>query len=298
MIALLSPAIAKPKSIRPYYPGAVLHPAAQADVVLVGKVVAVDAEFTQARPFPSGGAGQTVGWMTATIKVTDGLLGAKGKTHVRFGWMPGQAYGTPVVYEKVAVLREGGSYGGAGAPITLSEGQEACLILTMHPDGDFYVPSQNAAPLVKGQGNYDADLKTVMKVLDLLREPVAALRAKEPVDREFAATLLVQKYRTYPQTTIGGAVKQEPVSAEESKLVLKALAEMDWNKFDVYGQSRLQQAFNQLGATDRDGWKPPAVAAGQDYNAVLSEAVKKWLADHADTFKLQRYVVGTPASKK
>ena len=296
------------KVARPYYgPGQIARSTAQAQVVVVGKVVAVDSDFTQARPYPYGGAAdQKVGWSTATIKVAEDILGAKGKTHLRVGWVPNQSYGySPYApglggraWRGGGIMMDEMGYGGGAGPMNLSEGQDVCLLLTMHPDGDFYVPSQNAAPLVKGQGNYDADLKTVLKVVSVVKDPAAALAAKEQADRAFAAVTLVQKYRTYPQIADGRGVKQEPLPDAESKLVLKALAEMEWNKLDETGAAPLQTAFYQLALTPADGWTQPQQAAGQDYNAVMAEAVRKWFADHAAKYKVQRYVLETAAPKK
>ena len=293
-LLLAAPAAGSARSIARINPVVALQNAAsQADVVVVGTVVAVETEFAQARSAPFTAAGPTVGWTTATVKVSADLLGAAGKTHLRVGWLPNQSYG-------YSIYNAGGRampyY--SGVPVNLSEGQDVCLCLTMHPDGDFYVPAFNSAPLVKGQGNYDADLKTVMKVVGVMRDPAAALTAKEAEDRAFAAATLVRKYRTPPQAVEGWAVKFEPVAAAESKLILAALAEMDWNKFDESGINRLQMAFNLLAPSAPDGWTPPQVLGGQDSNAVMSAAVKKWLADHAGTYKMQRYVAETAAPKK
>ena len=273
--------------------------AAQAQVVVVAKVVAVDAEFTQARPFPSGAAGQTVGWTTATVRVADDILGAAGKTHLRVGWVP-NAGGSPDIYfgggGRIAARRAvaiRGRYVEPMGGMSLSEGQEVCLALTMHPEGDFYVAAAYSLPLVKGQGNYDDDVKAVRRVAAAVKNPLEALQAAAPADRAFAAAILVQKYRTVPPADEGRGVKQEPLPDAESKLVLKALAEMEWNKLDETGAAPLQTAFYQLALTPADGWTQPQQAAGQDYNAVMAEAVRKWFADHAAKYKVQRYVLET-----
>ena len=43
-------------------------------------------------------------------------------------------------------------------------------------------------------------------------------------------------------------------------------------------------SFYQLGLTDKDGWKPSPDQTKQQ------EEAKKWLKDHADSYKLQRFV--------
>ena len=279
---------------------------AQSQVVVIGKVVAADSDYALARP-AGGAAGQKVGWNTATVKIGEALVGAKGKTHVRVGWSPNGGTGLESTINLQPAF--GGGFAPAGlaarddveiavgivAP--LAEGQEVALLLNLHPEGDFYVQTPFVPPLVKGQGNYDADLKQIRKVLKVTSDPVAALKAKDPAERAFAATTFVHKYRTPPQPVDGRPIRLEPVPAEESKLILKALAEMDWNKLDETGNAPLQNAFWTLGLTDRDGWRQPTANPGNDANAITGEAAKKWLADHADTYKLQRYVAAPTAAR-
>jgi hypothetical protein len=46
-----------------------------------------------------------------------------------------------------------------------------------------------------------------------------------------------------------------------------------------------QSLFYQLGATDKDGWTPP-----KNPQANQVEAAKKWVKEHADTYRIQRFV--------
>ena len=298
---LAAPGLAEPPPVS--HAGVALQLAAtQADVVVIGTVVAVDSEFTPARPLSGGAADQQVGWTTATVKIGAALIGAKGKTHLRVGWLPGQSYDSAASEPRRAALRRPGGCGtmdgiGEGEPITLSEGQEACLLLTPHPDGGFYVPTLSVAPLVKGRGNYDADLETVVKVVSVVKDPTAALAAKEANDRDFAATTLVRRYRTQ---LASGRRPYCHAGADPRRREQTDPRRTGGNRLEQVQRVRQQPRPGRVrpaGATDRDGWTPPAIADDQDRVAVMSAAVKKWLAGHAGTFAIRRYVV-EPASPK
>src|SRR5260370_4270676 len=59
---------------------------AQADVVVVGKVTAIEDKTIKAERFP--GDKQMADYKVAVVKVEEALLGAKGLTHVRVGFVP------------------------------------------------------------------------------------------------------------------------------------------------------------------------------------------------------------------
>ena len=84
------------------------------------------------------------------------------------------------------------------------------------------------------------------------------------------AALLVARYRNLR----GGNARLEPIAAEESKLILAALAEADWNRPQTrFDQLHPMNVFNQLGLTQKDGWQPQNVRTPQDY----ANAVRAWL---------------------
>ena len=53
-----------------------------------------------------------------------------------------------------------------------------------------------------------------------------------------------------------------------------------------------QQVFFRLGLTEKDGWTPP-----KDYKQ-FPEAASRWLKDHADTYRIQRFVAEEKKSEK
>jgi hypothetical protein len=75
----------------------------------------------------------------------------------------------------------------------------------------------------------------------------------------------------------------EPIDAEESKLILQALAQADWTKPVTPMDVSAQRVFNQLNLTAKDGWTRPKVAKE------FPTAAKKWLQENAGKYRIQRY---------
>jgi hypothetical protein len=255
-----------------------------ADVIVVGKVTAIDEKMTKAERF--AGDKMMGDYRIATIKISDGIRGANGLTHIKVGVQP------PVMVQPIG---PGGPGGGirpirpirrpfGPQDITLTKGQEVCLFLRPHHKENFYVATSAYAALDKKTATFDKDLAEVRKCVKVLAEPMAALKAKSADDRFQAAALLLQHYRTFKQ---GG--KQEPISAEESKLILEAIADGNWNAPRIIRPGMVQPmtaqtCFYLLGLQPKDGWVQP-----QNFQQ-FPDAAKKWLKDNAGTYRIQRFV--------
>src|SRR5262249_14509632 len=79
------------------------------------------------------------------------------------------------------------------------------------------------------------------------------------------------------------------VPADESKLILKALAEGDWKKYEPDTINGMQ-AFYQLGLTDKDGWKQPQPKPGADFQDSMKEKVVKWLERPGKEYQMRKIV--------
>lgn len=263
--------------------------AVQAEVVVVGKVTEIEKEMSKATQFP--GAPDKVDYHVAVLKINESLAGAKGLTNIRIGFLPAPPIGPGV----------GGPVGGPirRPPIrrfpnvALTEGQEGCFFLFKHHDGDFYVMQNFSLPLDKKAADFDKQITNVKKVLKTIEDPMAGLKAKDAADRQLAAHVLVQKYRMYPPNAGPKQPKQEDIPAEESKLILQTMAEMDWNKFDPQGGASVQNMFGLLGVQQgQHGFNPPKFQPGQnDYAKVYAEYVMKWIKDNSDKYHVQKWVV-------
>ena len=260
-----------------------------AEVIVVGKVVEIEKEMTKATIAPT--VKDKIDYHVGVVKISESIQGAKGLTTIRVGWQMGAQpapLGRPELQPAIQPIRRP-PFNQPQANLT--QGQEGCFFLTRHHDGDFYVMQQFGAPLDKKAADFDKQLTSVRKLLKTFEDPKTALKAKEAADRQFAAIMLIQKYRTYPQVnTPNTKVVQEAIDAEESKLILQTLAEMEWGKVDPNGQG-LQNVWYQIGIQPKDGFVQPKFVQGQNFQQIMGEAVTKWLKENAEKYRIQRHVV-------
>jgi hypothetical protein len=200
-------------------------------------------------------------------------MNPKGLTHIRVGFVP-----PPIA--------------GAGGPrpilrrapaIVLTKDMEACFFLVPHFEENFNFVPAAVQPIDKKSETFEKDLAVVKRCAKVLADPMAALKSKDANERVRAAGILVARYRSVQP----GQTKLESIPAAESKLILQTLAEADFNKQPGMDGIGAQNAFIRLGLTDKDGWMPTGF---QNFQTEFPAAAKKWLAEHADTYRIQRYV--------
>jgi hypothetical protein len=273
-------------------PASIPQRVAQADVVAVGKVTAIEEKTVTAPSFP--GVKDKVEYTIAVIKVKDAFLGGKGLTHIKVGYVvaketPGGPGGGPII--RPGIRRP---------QIKFEMDQEVCVFLKKHHEGDFYVAQAYFDVIDKKQAGdtFDKQVEEAKKAAKVLADPKASLKSKDAETRMTTAAMLVSRYRGGIH---GPDAKQEEIDADESKLILKALAEADWNpkpRPGVVGFNTLNPlaAFGQLGLTDKDGFAFK-FAPGQPPTA-YQDAAKAWLKDHADTYRIKRFVTEKKDEKK
>jgi hypothetical protein len=264
---------------------------ATADLVVVGKVTGFADKAVTAPRFP--GDTEKAQYQIAIVKVTDGLYGAKDVKEIRVGFIPPPPPGPGPGAPPGGPIRIGPR---RYPQVQLTIGQEACMFLTKHPDGDFYTAPAYFSVIDKKTPDFEAAVDEVKKCAKLLADPKAGLESKKADEKLLTAALLLYRYRM-PRGLGGPAPKTEPIDADESKAILKTLAEADWTPRPGVGgrfgfQMTPQGLFYQLGLTDKDGWKPP-----MDFNKFPAEA-KKWLNDNADKYRIQRFVQPEKKEKK
>ena len=133
------------------------------------------------------------------------------------------------------------------------------------------------------QKDFDNEVKTAKRVVQILANTTAALKSQDADERLLAAALLISKYRT-PKAPFPR--QEEPIDAAENKLILKAIADAKWGPF-VFGKEHPQQLFFQLGVRPEDGWQQPKKISSPDD---LPNAIKGWIREHGDTYRIKRYV--------
>ena len=241
---------------------------ATADAVVIGKVESIEEKTVKAKPIFGG---DEIEYRIAVVKVGDGITGVKGLTHVKIAFQPAANPG-------------GGIRPGRPQPPKLEKDQEACLLLTKHPTEAFYVMVNAFQIIDKTNPNFDDEVKQVKKLTKLLDDADKSLKSKDADERFLTAAMLVTKYRNQ---NFGGNPKNEAIDADQSKAILQTLAEADFGKQypELQGWNAVT-VFYRLGVTEKDGFKLPQNAT-QDQ---LNEAIKKWLKDNADKYRIQRLV--------
>jgi hypothetical protein len=257
---------------------------AHADVVVVGKVSKIEDKTISATSFP--GAKDKVEYQIAVVKVSDPVLNAKGIKEIRVGFIPPPA---PGVGGRPPVI--GPRFRGP----TLTEDEEVCLFLTKHHEADFYTMAAYFDVIKKANNtNYEKEVEEAKKAAKLIADPMANLKAKDAADRFQTAAMLIERYRTpRPSAT---PLKQEPIDAAESKLILEALRDADWAPpKPMPGQFMILTPLNsffRLQLTKDDNWTQPT--NGNNF----AEAAQAWLKDSAGTYRIKRFVADTKDERK
>jgi hypothetical protein len=267
-------------------PPAGAHRVPAVDCVIVGKVTSIEAKPVMATRFP--GDMQKGEFTVAVVKVEEGIYGAKGMTSIRVAFptplpeVPGPGP-RPIVRPPIRRF----------PPIKLEVGQEVCLFVVKHPEEPFYTIQANTDILNKKDNpNFAKTLEPIKQAAKLLADPQTGFASKDAEERFLTAALLVVRYQT-ARPTASGQPKLEPISAEESKQILQALAEADWAK-PLAGPQFMAitplNIFNRL--QNKPGWTPP-----KDFRQFPDEA-KKWLKANAETYRVQKYVSSEKPAEK
>jgi len=250
-------------------PPAMPNRVAAADLVVVGKVADVG-KAVKGEMFKGDERDMPI----AKVKVSETLIGKEVK-EIQVGYFP-PARPKPVKDRPVFVRPRPG--------VQLQQDEEYCLILVKHPSKkDVYVVAAYYDHVAKkGNPNFNKEIETIKKAAKLLARPIDGLKSKDADERLQTASLLVTRYRTNRT----GQAKTEQAPADESKLILEALASADWSppKQPRFGQTTPQGVFFMLGLTEKDGWKYP-----KDQSKLADEA-KKWCKDNAGKYRINRFV--------
>lgn len=284
----------------------------QADAIVVGRVIALEPMDVQASPAPNQ---PNQNYRIAVVQVTESIYGVKKDVQtIRIGFIaqnapvpgggpvpggvaPGGAGGgvngvqiqiQPAI-QPVPPIGPGGirprpGFGG----MNLQMGQDGIFTLVKHHKENFYVlPGFNSFVNRQNNPNFDNEVKNTKNLAKVIGDPIKGLKAEDQQERFLAAAILINKYRQ-PNNPTGQPMKTEKIDAEESKLILKALAQGDWTvgRFNASVPGAME-LFYQLGITPQDGYNPQNIRNQQD----VVTSMQKWLADNSDKFVIQKLVV-------
>lgn len=250
---------------------------ATADIVVVGKITAIEDKTVMAKRFP--GAPEKTEFKVALVQIADPLKGAKGLTIVRLGFVPPVVQPAP----QPGVPRIGGGFN-RFPQLNHQVGQEALFFLTKSADGDFHLAQNYFDVVEKKSGNFEQEVTLAKRAAKLLEDPMTGLKSKDADDRLTTASLLLTKYRT-PKLGVNNP-KMEAVPAEESKLILEAIAGGDWTR-QGRAQVSPQMVIQRLNLTAKDGWNPPKF---KDYQKEFPAYAQQWLKANTGKYQVQRFI--------
>jgi hypothetical protein len=241
---------------------------ADADIVVIGRVKGVERKtVTVAVPNAPPTALKELEYQIVTVTVQENILGAKKDAELRLG-------------VQIVDLLDGRGPARRVPLMNVAPGQQALLFLKKHPTADFYPSGTQYLFIDKRAAGFDKDLAAAKRCAELLGDPEKYLSSKNAEERLTTAGLLLGRYLR----PSAGEVKREPIPAQESKLILLALADGEWDKLDSPSGFAAPLLFYQLGLKEADGWTPP-----KDVAKVRDEATK-WLRANADKYRIQRVV--------
>jgi hypothetical protein len=259
----------------------------RSDIVVLGRVVAVEPKDVEA--VLSSDSPYKLDYRIAVVKVQEVIHGPKEVKELRLGFVsPEQdrkADKTGKAMPKLSHLDFR----------SVNVGQEGLFFLRKHHLDGFYVnfvlfngflPSGDAPEFTKNLEN----ARRLGKVLEL---PLEALKAENASNRFLAAAMLINRYRLHGVKA--SKLPEKAIDAEESKLLLKVLAEADWKDVNEAIASSMYpphpyRVFLQLGATRTDGYDPPKNAP--DFRETL-RYTQNWLRDNQEKYRIQRFSAGS-----
>jgi hypothetical protein len=172
----------------------------------------------------------------------------------------------------------------------LSDGDERVFFLRKHYRGEFFTITPTSKPILTTDSDYKAQRAFVTTGAMALTDPMKALRAEKAEDRALAAFILVERYRKHPP----GKVETSELSAQESRAILKALAEANWKR-DPNDNSAPDgfKAFERLSLTEKDGWRFPAKEDGDGEEATINKvkaAFARWVDGPGKDYLIKKVV--------
>ncbi|MGE3803739.1 MAG: hypothetical protein AB7K24_03585 [Gemmataceae bacterium] len=253
---------------------------ANARAIIVGTVTAIEKEPVIAPAGPK--SEQKIRFQVAVVKVDENLLGAKGLTDLRVGFVPPPAP-APV----------GGNNGLPEIPYVgppeLKVGMTALFVLAAHPGETFYTARGVRDVLVKAGDakEFTVELKQARHLASLLADPRAGLTAKDANARFLTGGMLICRYRNFGVRGGEAPPKTVPIDAEENKLILAALRGADWaaQRPDNFTP---EHVFLRLPLTAKEGWTRP-----RDYKQIPA-AARAWLEKHKDTYRIEKLAEQQP----
>ncbi len=271
----------------------------QANAVVLGKVTSIEKELVEvasgAIEIKGADVPKTV-YKIANVKISESLMGAKGITTIKVGFNVDGGHGD-IEFEGLGGGKFSGRLNIYG--ISLSEGQEGLFIISRHPSGEFYtftlVNYHRPMFYDKKVADYERRLAETKIIINAMKDPISALKAKEKEDRISALAFLVLHYG---ESSRAKPVIQENLSAEESKLILKVALEMDWvnSPADINpDSSRALESvmgfwLHRELSNHKYVYPSTSGLTGEEAGKIHKAALKKFIEENGDKLILKKFV--------
>lgn len=237
---------------------------ATSDVVVVGTVTSVESDPVMAKSHPDATAEEA--YRVLVVKVEKGLVGANQLTHVRLAVPAAE-------FDRI--------------DHPLREGVRSLLFLNRHSTTNLLLPRSDHPPLRMDHTHGPEAARRAAVAAAALADPVKALQADEQFDRTLAAVALATHYRRIPAAPNGYEAVPRP--ADESRLLLAALAEATWTSGGTADAGNPYGVVLGLGL-EFDGFKMPGNTNGQDPAAAGQVAFQEWLAGQGKDARIKQQV--------
>jgi hypothetical protein len=266
-------------------PPSVIERLLLSDLVVVGKVARIEADTVEATP-PYAGVKEKTKYRVAVVKIDSHVAGADKPKEIKVGFVPWPKREPGHRPLRTDILMP-----------ELKEGQESLFFLVKHPTADFYVMPGRNYPVDMKPEHGKVALEMVKRAAALVADPMKGLKSDKAEVRAETAGLMVLKYRA--RSVFVAETEAVAIDADESKLILKGLAESDW-RFE--GPRSLGTymplpylAFLHLGLTEQDGWVDPVIVNNPgtrppDRGVVIGDAFGQWLKGPGKNYVIQKLV--------
>jgi hypothetical protein len=230
-----------------------------AEWVVVGKITNYDEKSVQMLPAPGANAKQE--FAVAVFEITKAIKGADGLTHIRIAVDMAQ---------------------------NLPLAKEACFFLNPHFEEPVCVMNWRfgAPEYLENNAGFDALVRQYERWGTLLKNPLDGLQSKDADERFLTAALLITEHRTFRAGFHRPDQRTEAIDATQSKLIMQALADVEWNKVILDNGVSVASLFGQLAPTVQEGWNASIKYDAKGYEI----AVKNWLRDNAETYRIRTFV--------
>ena len=255
------------------------------DIVVVGKVARIEADMVEATP-PYAGVKEKTKYRVAVVKIDSHVAGADKPKEIKIGFVPWPKVGPGDRPLRTDTLMP-----------ELKDGQESLFFLSKHPTADFHVMPGRNYPVAVRAGQANAELEMVKRTAAIVADPMKALKSDKAETRAEAAAIMVLKYRA--RQVFVAETEAVAIDTEESKLILKGLAESDW-RFEAPRPAGNYLpfpylAFLHLGLTEQDGWVDPVIANNPgmpqpDRGVVIGDAFGQWLKGPGKNYVIKKLV--------